>query len=1072
MKEFSLAGQIAQKFINSRLTPLLIIATLLMGLMAVLVTPREEEPQIKVPMVDIMVASPGSSVEEVETKIAKPLEKLMWEIEGVEYVYSTSRPEGALVTVRFKVGSDPEASLVKLYNKIFANLDRMPPGVTQPLIKLKSIDDVPIVTLTLWSKELNDYQLRKIALVLEDELKKIENVGETKIYGGRQRQVTVYLDAGRLAAYGLSPLAVAGVLQQANVALNSGNFSQNNQEIIIKTGHFFQNGEEIADLLITTAGGKPVYLRDVATIKEGPQEVNSYVFFGLGPHAGPEDKEIAKGDAGVYPAVTVSISKKKGTNAVTVAEEVLAKVESLRGRVIPEGVGVTVTRNYGETAAEKSNELIKHLILATLSVTVLIGLTLGLRAAIIIAIAVPVTLATALFLSKMFGYTLNRVTLFALIFAIGILVDDAIVVIENIHRWFTMKKCSDLETAVAAVDEVGNPTILATFTVIAVLLPMAFVTGLMGPYMRPIPINASVAMFFSLLVAFIVTPWAAYRLLHPGRGESCDHPSVAASPLASKYATFMRLLLESPLKRGAFLAGVVILLGLSLGLIFTKMVTFKMLPFDNKSEFEIVVDMPEGSTLEETSKVALAIGEYLKSVEEVTNYQLYIGIPAPFNFNGLVRHYYLREGSNYADIQVNLLPKNLRRQQSHEIAKRVRPEIQKIAGQYGANAKVVEVPPGPPVLSTLVAEIYGESRSDQVAVARKVREILEHTPGVVDVDWFFNDDQVEYRFAVKDKARASGITEEQIVRTLRLLLSGYEVGSLDQSESLEASKVVVRAPKAQRSDLASLLSYKVQSPNGQLIPLSELVTWEKGVADKTIDHKNLQRVIYVVADVAGKEESPVYAMLAAWNQIKGLTSSDGRPIKIYLTRQPDKEEGVSLKWDGEWQITYEVFRDLGLAFAVGIIVMYLLIVGWFQSFVIPLVIMSPIPLTLIGIIPGHMVMKAFFTATSMIGFIALAGIIVRNSILLVEFARQRLHEGAPLDEAVIEAGIVRARPILLTAAAVIVGSFVILFDPIFQGLAISLISGTFVSTLLTLVVIPIIYFMVERSFNKSKRVTT
>ncbi|MDK2816590.1 MAG: hypothetical protein PWR22_1219 [Moorella sp. (in: firmicutes)] len=1070
MRKLSFAGQVAARFINSKLTPLLIIATVLMGLMAVLTTPREEEPQIKVPMIDIMVAAPGARVEEVETKVSKPLEKLMWEVEGVEYVYSTSRAEMALVTVRFKVGSEPEASLVKVYNKIFANMDRMPPGVTQPLIKLKSIDDVPIVTLTLWSQELNDYQLRKIALVLEDELKKIANVGETKIYGGRPRQVSIYLDAGRLAAYNLTPLDVTGVLQQANSSLVSGSFNSNNSEIKVRTGEFFQGVEDVANLLITVADGRPVYLRDIAEVKDGPAEVTNYVFFGLGPHPEERDREIAGSGQGVYPAVTISVSKKKGTNAVAVADEVIAKVENLRGRIVPANVGVTVTRDYGETAAEKSNELIKHLLIATLSVTVLIGITLGLRAGIIIAITVPVTLAIALFLSKLFGYTLNRVTLFALIFAIGILVDDAIVVIENIHRWFTMKRRHDQETAVLAVDEVGNSTILATFTVIAVLLPMAFVTGLMGPYMSPIPINASVAMFFSLLVAFIVTPWAAYRLLRqPHNGA--EHQESSSSPLAGRYSLFMRGLLHSAGKRNLFLGGVVFLLLIAFGMIAGKLVTFKMLPFDNKSEVEIVIDMPEGATLEETSKVTLAIGDYLKTVEEVTNFQLYAGIPAPFNFNGLVRHYYLREGSNVADIQVNLLPKHDRRRQSHDIAKAIRPEVQRIAAQYGANAKVVEVPPGPPVLSTLVAEIYGENLEEQVAAASKVKEILVGTPGVVDVDWFVNDDQTQYHFAIKDKVRASGISEDQIVRTIRLLLSGYDAGALDQSGSLEGTRVVVRAPKTERTSLAGLLSYKIRNAAGQLVPLAELVEPVKGLADKQIDHKNLQRVIYVVADVAGKEESPVYAMLAVHNKIKSITSSDGQPIKIYFTRQPENEKGISLKWDGEWQITYEVFRDLGLAFAVGLIVMYLLIVGWFQSFVVPIVIMSPIPLTLTGIIPGHLLLGAFFTATSMIGFIALAGIIVRNSILLVEFAKQRTDEGLSLEEAVIDAGIVRAKPILLTAAAVMVGSFVILFDPIFQGMAISLIFGTLLSTTLTLFVVPLLYYLVMSRRSAARRST-
>lgn len=1066
----SLAGKLAKFFINSKLTPLIVIATLLLGVFAVFTTPREEEPQIVVPMIDVLVPFPGASSQEVEAQVTKPLEKKLWEIKGVEYLYSNSMPGMALVTARFLVGSNQEDSLVKVYNQIFSNLDLMPPGTGQPLIKLKSIDDVPIVTLTLWSKQLNDYQLRRVGLVVADEIKKSSNISKVNVIGGRSRQVRVNMDPGRLAAYHLSPLQILNSLQAANITLPSGNANQNNYEYQVWTGRFLETADDVANLVVAVYQGHPVYLRDVANIQDGPGEATDYVWFGTGPSMDSADKALST-NSSILPAVTISIAKQKGTNAVWVAEDVLHKVDELKGKVIPGNVQVTVTRNYGESATEKANELIEHLLIATFSVFLLIWVMLGLREAIVVGVAVPVTLAIALFLSEMFGYTLNRVTLFALIFAIGILVDDAIVIVENIHRWFGMHKLSPMQAVVKAVEEVGNPTILATFTVIAVLMPMAYVKGLMGPYMRPIPINASAAMFFSLLVAFIVTPWFACRFLkHESNCELTPHGQAKQEKLgivSRLYTRAMNKLLTKPKLSYGFLIGIVVLLFAMFGLIYNKSVMMKMLPFDNKSEFQVIMDMPEGSTLEETAKAARAVSDYIATVNEVTNYQIYVGTAAPVNFAGLVRHYDLRQGSNVADIQVNLIDKYHRSAQSHDVAKRVRGPIQQIAQRYGANAKIVEVPPGPPVLSPLVAEIYGPNLQDQIKVAKQVEKIFQQTQDVVDTDIFVEDDQTQYRFTVNKRARLSGITEDQVVGTANLVMSGRSAGLLHTDNELEPVQIVLRAPKLLRNDLDNLQGFRLPDSQGNMVPLSEVVDRKESVADKTIYHKNLQRVVYVVGDVAGKTDSPVYAMLNMSDKIKNLKLPDGSSMKQYLTSQPELSNTISMKWDGEWQITYEVFRDLGAAFAVGLIIMYLMIVGWFQSFKIPLVIMSPIMLTLVGIIPGHWIMGAFFTATSMIGFIALAGIIVRNSILLVEFTHQRIEEGIPLKDALIEAGIVRAQPIILTALAVMVGAMVILFDPIFQGLAISLIFGTLASTPLTLFIVPVLYYLMADKDLKS-----
>ncbi|BCJ88334.1 efflux RND transporter permease subunit [Effusibacillus dendaii] len=1061
-KNMGLSGRLAKLFIKSKLTPLLVVASLLLGIFAVMNTPKEEEPQISVPMVDVFIPYPGATAQDVEDRVTKPIEKKLWEVDGVEYVYSTTSPGIAMVTARFKVGSNLDQSLVRLYNKLISNQDQFPPGVLQPLVKPKTVDDVPILSLTVWSGKQDDYALRRMTAVIADEISKIQNVSKVQLIGGKQRQVRVQLDPNKLSAYGISPLSLAETLKHSNVSLPAGEFAHNNEQFKVQAGTYLADADEVTNLVVGVYQNRPVFLKDVTNIIDGPAETDNYVLFGTGQQA--PKKGITQPAGSMFPAVTIAVSKKPGTNAVWIANDVERKVQDLKGKVIPDDVQVTITRDYGATAAEKSNELIEHLLIATVSVILLIGVVLGIRESFVVGIAVPVTLALALFLSYMYGYTLNRVTLFALIFAIGILVDDAIVVVENIHRWFTVGKLPPWEAAVRAVDEVGNPTILATFTVIATLMPMAFVGGMMGPYMSPIPINASVAMFFSLLVAFIVTPWFALRFLK----KSVPHGASFVSNEAGKqsrwvvgYIRTISKLLHNRKKRYLFVFGVTGLMLVSMLFFYTKAVPMKMMPFDNKSEFQVVVDMPEGSTLEKTAAATKAIGEYLSTVNEVSDYQIYVGTASPFNFNGLVRHYFLRDKANQADIQVNLVDKKERKQQSHEIAKRIRPEVQKIGSAYGANVKVVEVPPGPPVMSTIVLEIYGNDRQQQMAAAQQAEQIFKDTKGVVDVDTSIESQQTEYRFVINEKARLNGITDQQVVQTLQTMLDGTEVGLLHPPNELEPVVIKLQPPRDKRSSLTDLQNIQIPTPTGKLIPLREIATIKQGAAEQTLYRKNLQPVVYVFGDVAGGTESPAYSMADMWNRIANIKTANGVKVEQYLTHQPWLENGVKMKWDGEWQITYEVFRDLGAAFAVAMVVMYLLIVGWFQSFIKPLVIMSPIPLTLIGVIPGHWIFGAFFTATSMIGVIALAGIIVRNSILLVEFSIRRREEGATLAEAVMEAGVVRAKPIVLTAAAVVAGSFVILFDPIFQGLAISMMFGTVAATGLTLFVVPVLFYAVE-----------
>ncbi len=1059
MENLGFAGKIARAFINSKLTPLIVGASLLLGVFAVKMTPREEEPQIVVPMIDIYLPMPGSSPQEVQERVVKPFEAKLWEIKGVEYLYSMSRPGMGIITVRFQVGQPVEGALVKLYNKIMSNRTLLPPGAAEPLVVPKSIDDVPILSATLWSERYDHGTLRTLAQEVADELKKGDNTAETSITGGLSRQLRVTLDAPRLAGYGLSPLQIAGALQKGNASLPSGSFSRGNKSMLVQTGGFLGNAEAVKSLVVGVYGGKPVYLSDIAKVEDGLSEPDDYVFFGAGPAAA--HKKIIANPRQDYAAVTIAVAKRTGANATWVAEDLVKKIESLKGKTIPSDVQVSITRNYGETAREKNNELLFHMFLAAISVTILIALFMGWRAGAVAAIAIPVTLALTMLIFYLIGYTLNRITLFALIFSIGILVDDAIVVVENIHRYFTTTIMKPLDAAIKAVDEIGNPTILATFAVIASILPMGFVGGLMGPYMRPIPVGASMAMLFSMLIAFIVTPYFAFRFMKGESRHGTTQEETKESVLTEFYRRWMGLLIHRKGLRYGFILSVAVLLLLSCSLIYFKAVTVKMLPFDNKNELQVIIDAPDGTALEQTARMTREMGDALRTVPEVTDFQAYIGTSAPFNFNGLVRHYYLRKGASLADIQVNLLPKEERADQSHAIAKRIRPLLKVIADRYGARVKVAEIPPGPPVLSTLVAEVYGPDDASRAGVASKVKAILAKTVGVVDVDWYREDDHAKLTFAVdQEKAALSGVAVDEVARTLRIALDGDSAGLLHLAKEKEPVTINLRLPAGQRSSVTSLSGIYVQGTKGN-VPLSQLVRIKSGSEDKTLYRKNLKNVVYVTADVAGEIEAPVYAILKMQKEIDAIPTPDGKKIEVLASRQPWSEEHIGMKWDGEWHITFEVFRDLGIAFGAVMVLIYILVVAWFKDFTTPLVIMAPIPLTLIGILPGHAIFGAFFTATSMIGFIALAGIIVRNSIILIDFAEMKRREGMALDEAIIEAGAVRFRPMLLTGAAVVVGSFVIVFDPIFQGLAIAMMFGELASTTLSRVTIPILYYVVQ-----------
>ena len=1052
------SGGIAKLFINSKLTPLLMVAFLAIGIYSSYLTPREEEPQIDVPIADIFFRYPGASPKEIESRVMQPLEKVVANIPGVEYVYSTSMPGQAMLIVQFYVGEDMERSLVKMYNEIMKHMDEMPKGTSFPLIKTRSIDDVPVLGLTLWSENYDDYQLKRIAQELNNEIEQINNVSETKVIGGRSREIRVVLNNEQMAASRVDALSIAQQIQLANGQFQAGSFNKNDIEYLVEAGDFLKTAEDVENLVVKINNGNPVYLKQVAQILDGPEEPVQYVQFGYAKI------DQAKTDfPGEYPAVTISVAKRRGADAMHVSDEILKKLEILKKDLIPEDVHVTVTRNYGETASHKVSELLMHLSVAIISVTLLVMLAMGWRGGLVVFISVPITFALTMFSYYFLDYTLNRISLFALVFVTGIVVDDSIIIAENMHRHFKMKKLPFIQAAIRSIDEVGNPTILATFTVIAAVLPMVFVSGLMGPYMSPMPIGASIAMIFSLLVALTITPYLAYRLLKNDKGEHEKEFRMEDSVIFKLYSKSITPMLESSWKRWTFIGGVTVLLFASMTLVYFKLVPVKMLPFDNKNEFQVMIDMPEGTTLERTAAVTKELSAYIASQENVLDYQSYVGTASPMNFNGLVRHYDLRQGSNVADIQVNLTHKGDRKPQSHDIAKAIRPGLQQIGKKYHANVKVVEVPPGPPVMSTLVAEIYGPDYEIQKEIASQVKTLFAQTADVVDIDWQMEDDQVEYKFNVlKEKAALMGLSTQQITQSLQMALGGSDVAQLYQENEYNQIGIKLRMDEQNRSGLNELKKINIQSRTGQMVALGDVVEVEKGLQDKSIYRKNQRRVVYVTADVAGDLESPVYGILNMSDELNQIKMPEGYVLNEEFNHQPFSEEDYSLKWDGEWQITYEVFRDLGTAFAVVLLVIYLLIIGWFQNFKVPFVMMIAIPLSLVGILVGHWALGAFFTATSMIGLIALAGIMVRNSILLIDFINLRLADGIPLKEAIIEAGAVRTTPILLTAGAVAIGAVVILFDPIFQGLAISLVGGTIASTFLTLIIVPLIYYMTEK----------
>ncbi|VAX09401.1 Acriflavin resistance protein [hydrothermal vent metagenome] len=1062
--KLGISGLTARAFLNSEITPLLALLGFMLGVFAVMITPREEEPQINVTFANVFIAFPGASAKEVEELVSMPAEQILSEIEGLKHVYSVSKPGMAVLTVEFKVGEDRTQAIVRLYNAVYSKQDWLPAGlgVAQALIKPKGIDDVPIVSLTLWTDDpaRGGYELKQVAHALEAELKRVPGTRDIYTLGGPEDVVHVLFDAAALASYNLALDDLRNALQLSNATQASGFMLRDNQEIAVQTGLFLSRVDEVQDLVVGVHDGKPVYLRNVAEVRRGPDQAENYTWFGTGPAAAAKAINIS----GTFPAVTIAVAKQPGTNAVKIANQVIERVEQLKGIFIPEGVHVTVTRNYGMTADAKSKQLIGKLIFATSFVVLLVLFALGWREAFIVGMAVVITLAITLFASWAWGFTLNRVSLFALIFSIGILVDDAIVVVENIHRHMQLGGRSLNEAIPLAVDEVGGPTILATFTVIAALLPMAFVSGLMGPYMSPIPINASIGMLISLAVAFVVTPWMANRVLSPASMHHSDNAK--AGFFETRFSSFISLFLQGTKarsRRWLLLLSIFVLLAGSVGLVATQHVVLKMLPFDNKSEFQVIVDMPEGTTVEQTARVMSALGEYIAQVPEVTDYQVYAGGASPINFNGLVRQYYLREGANVGDIQINLLDKHARSRQSHEIARNLRAPLQAIAKPFHANVKVVEVPPGPPVMSPLVAEIYGLSAQGQRQVAKEIRTLFEQTPDVVDVDDSIEAEAPKLIIKVdQQKAALNGVSQEQIVRTLSAALNGEDASYLHVGDVKYPLPLRIEFPVAAKARVDDLLALRVRAIDGNLVALADIVQLIDGRREHAIYHKDLLPVAFVTADMSGPLDSPLYGMFEMMAEVESKVFSHGGKLEQYLISPPENPYRYSLKWDGEWQITYDTFRDMGIAYSVGLLLIYLLVVGQFRSYIVPLIIMAPIPLTIIGVMPGHALLGAKFTATSMIGMIALAGIIVRNSILLVDFINQQVDEGVEFAEAVIRAGVVRAKPIMLTGLAAMLGAFFILDDPIFSGLAITLIFGILVSTVLTLLVIPVMYYAFMR----------
>ncbi len=1048
-----IAGRLADSFLTSKLTPLLLAAALGLGVYTISTLPSEEEPQIIVPLADIYLPMPGAEPEEIENRALIPLENVLSGIDGVEYVYSHAQPGFGLVTVRYEVGRDLEDSLIRLYAALMKYADRMPSSLVFPLVKTVSIDDVPFFSVTL-TGDRDHAELRRVAEETATAFEAVPDVRDVQVIGGQPREMRVELSLERMSELGVDPGTVVERLNAVNVSFEAGRYSAADRVVRVVGGAFLRTADDVAGVVLDVRDGRLVQVGDIARVTDGPAEVDSYTFHGR------------PGEA-LRPMVSITVSKRPGADATEVGNRLEHTLDRLEGRVVPVDVEALVSRNYGETAREKVTTLKEHLGLAVIAVGIVIAVFMGWRSAVVVMLAVPITFALTLFVYQIFGYTLNRVTLFALIFVTGIVIDDSIIVAENMERHFRMRDRPLRAAARAAVDEVGNPTILATLTVIAAVLPMLFVSGLMGPYMSPMPVGASIAMMFSLLVALIGTPWLAFRLLgkaYQGEGEESQYV-LEETKIYRAYRRLMEPLLDKPARLVAVLGVVVLLLFATTGLFFTRAVLLKMLPFDDKNEMQVILDLPEGTTLETSAALALDLARGLDAVPEIADVQVYAGVAAPFNFNGMIRHYYLRRGNNVADIQVNLVDKSDRSAKSHDIAKAVRPIVDSVvaASGTGARAKIVEVPPGPPVLATLVAEVYGPNELTQRQVAEQVMLRFAEHPGVVDIDWSLIDPQEELRLSVdEEKAALAGVAKEQVVGALAVGLGGTVATYLSAPKERAPVPVRVRLPEEARSGADRIGALHVASRLGGMVPVGQLVETETATVPQPIDRKNGQRVVYVTADVAGAEESPVYAILDLQDRVAEIQLPSGASLGQLYTRQPRTVEQPVMKWDGEWQVTYEVFRDLGIAFAGALLLIYGLLVAWFGSFVTPLVMMTAIPLTLIGIAPGHLAFGAFFTATSMIGMIALAGIMVRNGILLIDYLEARLAAGTPLKQAVLEAGAVRTRPIALTAGTVIIGAIVILFDPIFEGLAVALITGSLASTPLTLVVVPGIYFLLRR----------
>ncbi|MCX7068714.1 MAG: efflux RND transporter permease subunit [Methylococcales bacterium] len=1072
----SLTISIVRLFTTSHLSLLFLLISLLAGAVALILTPREEDPQIIVPVMDIFVQAPGASSEEVEKQVTTPLEALLKQIQGVETVYSASQAGEAVVTVRFFVGENAESSLIKTRDKLLANQNIIPSIVTDWLVKPVEIDDVPIVLLSLSShnSDRDAMALRRIADELIERLRSVDNVGKSWVIGAVPRRISVYPDTTRLEAAKISLLELQQALTQSNINLPVGTLTANNKEIVLEAGSYYKDVEQVGATVLKNVDGRLLHLRDVAKVIDGAADTNDYTRIGFG--SAVADMKTIGATSGLLPVAgeerdmaTLAIAKRRGSNAVSVAEQVLALTEQLKGTLIPDDVLMTVTRNYGETADHKVNELVKHLSIAILTIIVLLALTLGFKESLIVSLAVPMTFAITLLCDLIFGYTINRVTLFALILALGLLVDDPIVDVENIHRHYKMRKEPPLQALLSAVNEIRPPTILATFAVILSFVPMFFITGMMGPYMAPMAFNVPIAMLMSLVIAFSVTPWASYRLLKGDYGK--DHGvtfDLKQTRGFKMYQFILAPLLSSKTRAGLFLLAVIIAFVASAMMAVTRVVPLKLLPFDNKNELQLMIDMPKGTSLETTDQVASALNSYLATVNEVSSYQSYVGLASPMDFNGLVRHYYLRQGANKGDIRIVLIDKTRRQQSSHDIALRIRPDIKAIEKRYGANIKIIEMPPGPPVLSTLVAEVYGSpaaSYKDIIQVANRVRTDMEHTEGVVDIDDFVDAEQDKLHFLIDhDKAALLGINSNQVATMLRLAVAGGNAGLLHSAEERQPLTIQLQLPRAARSSEQDLLALSMKTVTGDLVRLSEIGHFSHEHYNQTIYHKNLQRVAYITAEMAGR--SPVEAILDLFDRFKQ------QPLPVGYTAE--------MAGEGEWKITVDVFRDLGLAFAAAMVMIYILLVGQTGSLGVPLIMMIAIPLTVIGIMPGFWFINLFtetvagyptpiyFTATAMIGMIALAGIVVRNSIILIDFIEKiyRNQADISLTDAIIEAGATRLKPIFLTAASAVLGSMMIVLDPIFSGLAWSFIFGIVASTLFSLVVIPVVYFLINRNMAK------